>query len=233
MKILAEIHPKKKLDKLKAQLTEVLNSFDGIDIPDSPMGEPSMTPVSVGSIARIVSKEDKEIIINQRLADVNELFVRSLSIAARTFNLGIAFTHGDPPRLGRETGYLTSEEAVKVSKEYEVTSGLMLSFNKSVEDMRRRATMTREAGFFFLLRATTEGVEKLGSEVIRKAIPYVIVKTESNATFIKEISQPFVEERNLQEQIEAYERIGVRAVLISTLGHNEAMKEVSRKLFRC
>ncbi|BBG24352.1 hypothetical protein [Sulfuracidifex tepidarius] len=231
MKILAEIHPKKKLEKLKAQLEDILNSFDGIDIPDSPMGEPSMMPVSIGSIARIVSKEEKDIIINQRLADVNELFVRSLSITARTFNLAIAFTHGDPPRFGRETGYLASEEAIKISKEYGVSSGLMLSFNKDIDEMKKRALKAKEANFFFLLRATTENVTKIGNEVIRKAIPYVIVKTEANSAFIKEISQPFVEERNLLEEIETYRRIGVNVVLISTLGNNESMKEVSNKLF--
>ncbi|WP_054838027.1 hypothetical protein [Sulfuracidifex metallicus] len=59
MKILAEIHPKKKLEKLSLQLEDLLSSFDGIDIPDSPMGFPSPLPISVAILARRISEQRK------------------------------------------------------------------------------------------------------------------------------------------------------------------------------
>ncbi len=229
MRILAEVHPKKKPDKLNSQIQEILSHFDGVDVPDSPMGEPSLMPIAVGMIARSFYKE-KEVIVNQRLADVNELFVRSLAITASTFNFKIAFTKGDPPRFGREVGYLSSEDAVRISRDYKTSAGLMLSFSKGIEEMTKRASKMDTADFFLLLRAYTEGVQKLGAEVIKKSIPYIIIRTPCNHETIKRLSQPFVDLEFVHDEIEKYKKIGVSGVLLSTLGNYNSMKEIFRKL---
>ncbi|WP_235185671.1 hypothetical protein [Candidatus Acidianus copahuensis] len=144
MQYLAEIHPKANLQKISKEL-EVLGSFDGYDIPDSPMGIPSILPISLALIIRQRS-DSKRIIINQRLLDVNELFVNSLSLTAKAFNLEIAFTKGDKPKVGKEVGYLSSQEAVNIAKRYDVRSGMMVSLRKSREEIIAR--LESNADFF-------------------------------------------------------------------------------------
>jgi hypothetical protein len=229
MKILAEIHPKKKLEKLSLQLEDLLSSFDGIDIPDSPMGFPSPLPISVATLARRIS-EQKEIIINQRLADVNELYVRSLSITSRIMNLRIAFTRGDPPKFGKEIGCLKSEDAVRISKEQGVSSGIMLSFNKGLIEMERRARSLPEADFYFLLRVELNKIFQIDKKILKKSIPYIIVRTEGNSEIIKEISQPFIDESDLVDHLAVYKRAGVMGVLISTLGHNGSLFKLAKRI---
>ncbi|WP_306305624.1 hypothetical protein [Metallosphaera hakonensis] len=122
MEILAELHPKHKLEKLKKEINE-LEGFDGFDVPDAALGEPSVLPSVMATLVRETLGESKRVIINQRLADVNELYVRSLSITAKMLDLEVAFTRGDRPKFGGEVNQVTTEKAIEISKGYGIRSG--------------------------------------------------------------------------------------------------------------
>nr|AKI85271.1 MTHFR (MetF)-like protein [uncultured organism] len=221
MQILAEVHPKSKREKLKGEIN-ALQSFDGFDIPDSPLGLPSVLPSSIGVMIREELGDNKRIIVNQRLLDVNELFVNSLSYTARAFNFDIAFTKGDKPKIGKEVGYLSSEEAVNIAKNIGIKAGMMLSLRKSENEISAR--IESNADFFLALHFSEDKIKTLR----RNVIPYIIVKTEKNKEIIKEITQPSIDENKVYDvlaELDGY----CDAVLISSPGDLEFLKRFSKK----
>ncbi|NON61530.1 hypothetical protein [Acidianus sp. RZ1] len=209
MQYLAEIHPKANLQKISKEL-EVLGSFDGYDIPDSPMGIPSILPISLALIIRQRS-DSKRIIINQRLLDVNELFVNSLSLTAKAFNLEIAFTKGDKPKVGKEVGYLSSQEAVNIAKRYDVRSGMMVSLRKSREEIIAR--LESNADFLLGLHFSLKNLDNLD---ISRIIPYVIIKTEKNKELLSQLNQPTFSESELPQLITDLRERGISTILLSS-----------------
>ena len=225
MQILVEIHPKHKLEKLTKTISQ-LEPFDGFDIPDSPLGYPSPLPSVVGTIIRQKFPE-KTVIINQRTLDVNELFIHSLSITSKMMNFDIAYTRGDKPKIGKEVGYLTSEEAVKISKSYGVRAGLMLSMRKSREEIEQRIK-NANADFYLVLRLEDpEQLDKLNTSLL---IPYVIIKSEKNKEIANTLSQPTVDVEKVVDFISSLKEKGVRGVLLSALGDYDTLLQVIKKL---
>jgi len=225
MQILVEVHPKHKLEKLMKIISQ-LESFDGFNIPDSPLGMPSPLPSVVGTLIRY-TLEDKRVIINQRTLDTNELFLHSLSITSKMMNFDITFTRGDKPKIGREVGYVAPEEAVKIAKEYGVNAGLMISMRKSREEIENRLKVAN-ADFYLVLRLEDpDQLDRLNTSVL---IPYVIVKTEKNKELAKVLNQPTVDVDKAQDFIQALKRKGVVGVLLSALGDYDALLQLQKKI---
>ncbi|QGA54714.1 hypothetical protein GFS03_09085 [Sulfolobus sp. E5-1-F] len=229
MQILVELHPKKKIEKLLKEI-KILSSFDGFNIPDSPLGMPSPMPSFVASLIRYyLSLDEKTIIINQRLLDVNELFIRSLSITAKMLDVQLAFTKGDKPKYGKEVGYLSSDEAVNVAKEYGVKSGMMISLRKNENEIMAR--LDSNADFFLVLRMkNVDQIKHYGSKLIDRAIPYLIVITDKNKELVKNLEQPYFIEDEIFSIINSLNDIGVKAVLISSLGDLSFFERLYSKL---
>ncbi|BCS93975.1 hypothetical protein L3N51_00453 [Metallosphaera sp. J1] len=225
MEILAELHPKRKIDKLKKEISS-LEAFDGFDIPDAPLGEPSVMPLAVGVLAREQLNEGKRIILNQRLADVNELFVRSLSITARLFNFDIAFTKGDKPKFGKEVDQVSTDRAIEISRSYGVKSGGMLSLRKSREEIFSRLDMPAD----FFLGLYFGGVSSLEGLPLEKIIPYVIIRTEKNREILKALPQPAFDAESVNTVIEELSGIGVKSVLLSSPGDPDSLQRMIKKI---
>jgi len=226
MEILVELHPKTKIEKLQKEIKE-LEPFDGFDLPDSPLGYPSVLPSSVAVIIKNVYA-GKRVIANQRLLDVNELYVASLSLTSKMIGFDIAFTIGDKPKIGKEVGYLTSEQAILLSKYYNknLKAGLLVSMRKSREDIVKRLNF-EPADFFLLLRLESE--DQLEGLQTHKLIPYVIVRTEKNKELTSTLSQPVFDENKVIDFIYKLEDKGVQGVLLSSLGDTEALVRIIRK----
>ncbi|WP_369611643.1 hypothetical protein [Sulfurisphaera javensis] len=223
MEILAELHPKSKREKIEKEIKE-LESFDGFDIPDSPIGLPSPLPSVIATIIR-GKYADKRIIVNQRLLDVNELFLASLSLTSKLIDFDIAFTRGDKPKIGKEVGYLTSEQAILLSKKFnkDLKVGLMISLRKEKEDIIRRLNF-EPADFFLVLRLESD--TQLDGLPTSKLIPYVIIRTEKNKEIANTLSQPVIDENKALDFIYKLEERKVQGVLLSALGDNEALNRI-------
>ena len=226
MEILAELHPKTKIDKIQKEIKE-LEPFDGFDLPDSPLGYPSVLPPSVAVIIKNMYA-GKRVIANQRLLDVNELYVASLSLTSKLIGFDIAFTQGDKPKIGKEVGYLTSEQAILLSKYHNknLKAGLLVSMRKSREDIVKRLSF-EPADFFLLLRLESE--DQLEGLQTQKLIPYIIVRTEKNKEIASTLSQPVFDENKVMDFIYRLEDKGVQGVLLSSLGDTEALVRIIRK----
>lgn len=211
MEILAELHAKHKNEKLRREI-KLLEGYDGFDIPDGALGQPSVIPSVTGTLVREILGEEKRVLINQRLADVNELYVRSLSITARMMNFEVAYTKGDRPTFGKEVNQVTTERAIEITREYGVKSGAMLSLRKGRDEILRRLDM--KADFFLALHFA--GLSSIEGLELDKIIPYLIVSTDKNREIIKTISQPTFDENRVLHVVRELEGFGVRAVLISS-----------------
>ncbi|MFP3064942.1 MAG: hypothetical protein RXR59_05330 [Sulfolobus sp.] len=226
MQILAELHPKTKMEKLIKTVLS-LADYDGFDIPDSPMGLPSPLPSVVASVIRR-EFEDKRIIVNQRLLDVNELFVASLSLTSKLVSFDIAFTQGDKPKIGKEVGYLKTEEAIVLAKKYNEKAriGMMISFRKSRDEIISRLSLG--ADFYLALRL--EDPEQLNGLQSERIIPYIIVSTEKNKEVAMSLNQPVFNEAKAMEIVKRLEEKRVQGVLISTLGDNEGLVRIIKSI---
>ena len=221
MKVYAEVDPIGDEEKLAREL-RLLKSFDGLDLPDCPLGMPSMLPLAISARLRYAEDYSGRLIINQRLADVNELYVRSLVLTSHVLSLDIAFTVGDAPKFGNAVNQLNSESALRIAKEYKANSrvGLFLSLRYPREKIIER--MRAGADFFLAMRVRNasdlEGLE------VSKIIPYVIIATEKNKGIMDRIKQPAVTMDHLKDHIYELEGVGIRSVLLSCPGDWESLK---------
>ena len=222
MKYYAEVHP-----RITANISFLrgLSQYDGFNIPDSPMGSPAPSPLAAACLIRRVY-EDKEIVINQRLLDVNELHLISIAQGASMLNLSIALTRGDEPKVGKAVGYLTSEEALKVIKGAVkgIKVGLMVSLRYPKESIKARLSLG--ADFYLVLRMGS--VDDLDGLDASRLIPYVLVATDRNRGILRRINQPYFELRDLGQVFARLREKGVLGVIVSAPGDHEALVSAVR-----
>jgi 5,10-methylenetetrahydrofolate reductase len=220
MKIYAEIYPSKNLLNLK-ELIAGMEIFDGFNIPDNPLGYPTMPPELIGYIIRQTFPQ-KEIIINQRLKDINELKLRSVITAAKAINASVIFTQGDSPRYGKEYNEIDSTYAMKLALRRGAKSGLILSFRRPVGDILAR--MELNAALFLVINFENISIlEKMNTE---RLVPYIIVKTEKNGGILEKINQSSVELEDLHIYMDKLNKFPLKGILFSVPGDNETLMNI-------
>ncbi len=220
MKLYAEIYPFTKERNINEEIQN-LEDYDGFDIPDNPLGYPKTPPLLIGYVLR-KRYENKEIIINQTLNSVEEINIRSVIKGAKYINSSIVFTMGDKPKYGNEINDLTSEKALKISKDNDIKTGLILSFSKS--DLMIYKRLKSNADFYFGLNI--DNVKRLSTFNEYNIIPYIIIKTQKNYKTIKAIKQPYVDFENLREYCDELEKYGIKSVLLSTPGDKRGLYNI-------
>lgn len=220
MRIYAEIYPSRNLKNVKENLQKLIN-FDGFNIPDNPLGYPTMPPELIGYMIREMFQH-KEIIMNQRLKDINELKLRSIITAAKAIEAGIIFTQGDKPRFGNEFNDIGSIDAMKLAIRRGIESGVILSFRKPLNDIKKRMG----AGADIFLVVNFGDLEILNAVNTEKLIPYIIVKTEKNEEIIDKIHQPAVELNELHTFLNKLKNHKFRGFLFSVPGDNETLIDI-------
>ena len=224
MKIYAEIYPSRNLENVKQEI-EKLADFDGFNIPDNPLGYPTMPPELIGYIAREIFQH-KEIMMNQRLKDINELKLRSIITAARAINASMIFTQGDKPRFGKEFNEIDSIGAMKLAIKRGVEAGVILSFRKSIEDIKKR--INSEANIFLVVNfGETAILNQINTE---KLIPYIIIRTEKNEPIVDKIHQPAVDLNDLHYLMQQLSSYKFRGFLFSIPGDNETLINIKNYL---
>ncbi|MGC9135638.1 hypothetical protein [Caldivirga sp.] len=218
----AEVHP-----RVSGNLAFMrkLEAYDGFNIPDSPLGEPAPLPLVAACFIRRIH-DDKRIMVNQRLLDINELHLVSIAQGALMLNADMVLTRGDRPMIGKEVGYLASEEALMILKERVkgIKVGLMLSMRYGRGFIEER--MRSRADFYLVLRLSNP-LELRGLDT-SKLIPYVLVETSKNAKVIKRINQPHFKLSELEGLFSGLREIGVEGVLLSVPGDHEALISLMR-----
>ncbi|AAT43468.1 hypothetical protein PTO0883 [Picrophilus oshimae DSM 9789] len=218
MKIYAEIYPYSKKDSLLDEI-ESISQFDGIDIPDNPLGYPTMSPEVIAYIIKNYY-DNKDIIINQRLKDINELKLRSLIKTAKFLGVSMAFTLGDDPKYGISVNDVDSLKAFEIAHKRHLRAGLILSLRKP-ESLIRERLKTR-ADFF--LGTNFDGLTFYNDERI---IPYIIIETEKNRNIIRSMRQHSF---NLNEVYDLFYTLDYSAVLLSCPGDFESLSFIINRL---
>ncbi len=221
MKIYAEIYPSSNINKLKEYI-KYLEAFDGFDIPDNPLGYPTMPPELIGYIIRNYYN-DKEIIMNQRLIDINELKLISIIKAAKSINSSIIFTQGDDPLYGNKINDLTSENALKISLSRDVRSGLIISFNKNKTEIEKRLRLNAD----MFLCVNFNNISLLKSIETKRLMPYIIIGTDKNKNILERIKQPYIRIKELDNYIESLKCYNLYGILLSVPGDKKSLREIS------
>lgn len=219
MKIYAEIYPSSNIVKLKEFIKD-LETFDGFDIPDNPLGYPTMPPELIGYIIRDYYNK-KEIIMNQRLIDINELKLRSIIKAAKSINSSMIFTLGDKPEYGKAINDITSENALKIGLSKNVKSGLIISFNKNKEKINERLKLNAD----IFLCVNFNNISLLDNIETKRLIPYIIVCTDKNKNILEKIKQPYVKINELHKYIDSLESYDLHGILLSIPGDKKSLLE--------
>ncbi len=218
MKVYAEIYPYSKKSALLDEINSI-SQFDGVDIPDNPMGYPTMSPEVIAYLIKDYYN-DKDIIINQRLKDINELKLRSTIKTARFINVSMAFTLGDDPKYGISINDVTSLMALEIAHKKHVRSGLILSLRKPENLINERLSL--DADFF--LGTNFDGTVKYKDDRI---IPYIIIETEKNRNIISSMKQHSF---NLNELYDVISVIDYKSILLSCPGDFESLSYIINKL---
>ena len=164
--------------------------------------------------------------MNQRLKDINELKLRSIITAARAINASMIFTQGDKPRFGKEFNEIDSIGAMKLAIKRGVEAGVILSFRKSIEDIKKR--INSEANIFLVVNfGDTAILNQINTE---KLIPYIIIRTEKNELIVDKIHQPAVDLNDLHYLMQQLSSYKFRGFLFSIPGDNETLINIKNYL---
>ncbi|MGC8632809.1 MAG: hypothetical protein ACP5UI_03565 [Thermoprotei archaeon] len=221
MKLFAEIDPGGGLRGVMSQ-ADVLSGFDGFDIPDSPLGRPAVLPAVLAQVLIERLEEEKTIIVNQRLLDVDELHLRSLIMTAVQMGVWLLLTQGDQPAHGKGCGLLSSEAALLSALSEGVHAGLIVSFRKPQEEQRKRLSLP--ASFF--LGINLRDIAHVARD--ERLIPYVLVRTERNAQLLGSLEQPSWDVKDAKDLLGQLEGLGFRAVLLSSPRDTASLADLLR-----
>lgn len=124
---------------------------------------------------------------------------------------------------------MTSEDAIALLKKYSplTKAGMIISLRKSKEEIDKRLK-NNDADFYLVLRL--EDPNQIARIDTSKLIPYIIVETESNKQVTAQLEQPTFNVERAIELISVLGKLGVQAVLISTLGDVDGLVRVIKRI---
>ncbi|MGB9726021.1 MAG: hypothetical protein ACP5LZ_06110 [Fervidicoccaceae archaeon] len=242
MKLLAEVvfelnKGKKRFEQVYDLLCKEKRVFDGIDIPESPLGMASLNSIVIGALMK-KSCPDITVFSHLRLVDISPTLFLSLLSSAELANIdGVFVTYGEKNEKKNNKGLLYTEDSLTLATNYGLNNklGAILSLSYSTDEIMKRL----ETGFkkFLVLRLSDSNFEKfvIIAERARKfgkeLYPYIIIKTERNSEIIDRIGQPSYELHNLENIIEKLGGI-VEGIVISTAGDFKFLRSFEAKFLR-
>ncbi len=231
MRILVELAPMKKREKLDAILVSIREFVDCFDIPESPLGIPAPNAIVTGVYVKEVT--DKCVISHIRLYDINRTALLSLAYAAQTYGIdGVVLTHGDTPRNGTIVRDISTPEAVKLLKKEvpKLKIGAIISLRYPLNEIIKRLEMG--ADFYLVLRLSRDSADKYLKvlEVAEKQgvelYPYIIVSTGKNSRVLEKIEQPSIPLEGLHDFLSEYKHLLHGAVFSSPLDFDGLVKSL-------
>ena len=239
MKIIAELEPSRKRDKLLSRVKGLVANVDAIDIPEVPMGRPLASAAVLSAHLQAIYP-DTEFIPHVRVIDLNR--VGLLSIIAGLGVAGIRETvllRGDDPVEGSIVEDLTVEEAALLVRERLKTYprlGAMLSMRFPIEAMEKR--LEAPFDFYMVLRALHDPRKLVKVSTIAQAkgkllYAYVIVAGSRNRELLKRMlgDQPIYSVEEVENVIDQLSGL-VDGIIISSPGDYQALVEAAQKAYR-
>ena len=204
MKILMELVPRPSIRYVNEIVSLTKELVDCYDIPESPLGIPSVNSISTGVYIKAVT--GKPVVSHIRLYDVNRVALLSLAYAAYTYGVdGVVLTHGDKPVNSIIVNELNTEKAIKVLRKEipKLRIGAIISLRYPFEKIIRRIGIG--ADFFLVIRLDTSNFDKylkilnVAEKEGVKLYPYVIIATEKNKSVLEKLQQPYLRLEELKE----------------------------------
>ncbi|MCE4613445.1 MAG: hypothetical protein F7C07_06405 [Desulfurococcales archaeon] len=237
MELIAELVDARSREELIRKAETLLTVFDAIDIPDSPLGKPSIHSVTASLILSEALGAD--VIAHIRVIDYNRLAIESLLKTLRMSRIArLVFLRGDPPRGSTALSDYSPEEALLKARKAlpGARLGLLLSLRKSLEEILERMRLAPD--FMLVLNLSSENIgflERVAGEAKRvgvKLYPYIIVESEKNRDLLAGIGQPRVRSgESLEGLVESIEGL-VDGVLLSCPLDYEHLVGVASRIAR-
>jgi len=231
MKVVCELVPGTKLDLLSNLVKELTEYIDVFDIPDSPLGKPYPSSLTVATYLKLIT--NKEVFGHIRLKDVNLNALISLVKSAVLFKIdAVVLLQGDNPTIGPSVSLTSTEQAIEVLKrelkgEELPKIGALLSLRYPKERILRR--LRSNADLFLVLRLSRpsdiEDISKEAKKLGVELYPYILVKTVKSKRILSSLSGQYsVELNNLESFIENLRDL-VNGVVISCPGDHKGLVE--------
>ncbi len=234
IELIAELEPLQNKEKLEARLRALIPHFDVIDIPEAPLGNPSVSSALLA--VYIWSKYGIKVIPHIKVTDVNSLALINIVNGLATIGIEeVVVLKGDPPRIGSTVEDVTVESVPDFVKKYSKNIprlGALISLRYPRNLIERR--LNKPFAFYYILRPIVD-LDKLAwlSREARRngkrLYAYIIVMSEKNKPILQSLlgDQPVYETK---EAITIMERLSslVDGFIVSSPGDVNAMISVAQ-----
>ncbi len=232
-RLLVELPPHPRLEKLVGVVRALEGVVDGFDVPDAPLG--LVLPQAVVLAARLRCVVRGVLVAHMRVIDHSLSGAVYMAEAAKAVGLdGLVLLRGDRPALGDPLPHSTEEVARAIRGRVRgLRLGALLSPRRGPEEVRRRVR-SRLFDFFLVLRATEASDEALSAlaaeagSVGAEVYGYVMVARRPPAGLE---GQPFVPPERAAEEVERVTRL-LGGVVLSVPEGLARLVEVARAVAR-
>ncbi len=230
MELIAELDPMAALDAGMA--AQAASLYDWLDVPDSPMGKPSVN--SLLASCRLAGVNGGRVIAHLRVQDVNLLAFKSTVKTLRVTGIRrLVLLQGDRPYRGSSVRDISVEEAVRYVRRQApgLEVGVLVSARKNRGEIEERLGL--EPDFILLLNYQSGGLEWIAGEARRMGIrvyPYLVVETPGNKGLLARVRrESIVGLQDLPATVRALASL-VDGVLVSSPGDFRGLLEAGRLL---
>ncbi len=230
MELIAELDPVAALDAGMA--AQAAGLYDWLDVPDSPMGKPSVNSLLASCMLSGVN--DGRVIAHLRVQDINLLAFKSTVKTLRATGIRrLVLLQGDRPYRGSSLGDVSVDEAVRYVRRQVpgLEVGVLVSARKSRGEIEKRLDL--EPDFILLLNYQSGGLEWIAGEARRRGIkvyPYLVVETRRNRELLSRVRrESIVGLEDLPSTVRMLSDL-VDGVLVSSPGDFMGLLEAGRLL---
>jgi 5,10-methylenetetrahydrofolate reductase len=235
LEIYAELEPSRDPQVILNRLERLSREYGKVDIPDIPLGKPSIFSPALAVLAR--ERYGVDVIAHLRVQDHNILAIKSITKTLKYSSVHrIIYLHGDPPLQGKSCQETWEpEEAVSYANSYNIESGLLLSPRKSWDEITRR--LRSGASYYYFTRVNLGVIKKVYSYIREEKIKgnlasYIVVASKENIEYLNNYNIPHIPATEIPKMIRKLEELGVKRVILSAPGYNELLlkKDLLTKL---
>ncbi len=174
----AELEPSRSYtwERIVSSARSLLSCFDGLDVPDQPLGSRYSAPVVGAGLAAVL--DGGRVMVHVRTVDMALNAVKAVSRSLLALGVKrIVYLRGDP--VGPRSG-VSPEEALEAVRDYRLRrglkAGLIVSLRKSLEEIELRTSL--QPDMILVLNLSGETLWKL-REIRRRfggeVYPYLII----------------------------------------------------------